>query len=388
MIKDVTRYISHQVERELWARAAGRCQFNGCNRPLFKSDVTQERVNVGEKAHIYSFAARGPRGRGPLVGNARKLVNRIENLLLVCRSCHKTIDQDKEGTRYPANLLKQWKTSHERRVAVVTGISADKKSHVVLYGANIGAQGSPLQPSEAAEALFPDWYPVDEHPIQLSMHWEGKDTDGSFWNTESANLDSLFEQRIKPLLVEGASSHFSLFAFAPMPLLVKLGALFTDKTPVEVYQLHREPRTWRWLKEHPTPSFQINQPEVRSYRPALAISLSDRITRDRITQEFPDRVSLWELTTNNPNNDLMRSREQLSDFRSAMRSILAEIRRAHGAQTPLSIFPAMPLACAIELGRVRVPKVDPHWELYDYNNASGKFIKSLTLGPVNGKPAP
>jgi hypothetical protein len=65
-MKDITRYVKCTVERELWARAAGRCQFNGCNRPVYKSHVTQERVHVGEKAHIYSFSKDGPVDGGPL----------------------------------------------------------------------------------------------------------------------------------------------------------------------------------------------------------------------------------------------------------------------------------------------------------------------------------
>ncbi len=56
VIREVNRYIKREVERELWARAAGRCQFNGCNRILYRSPVTQERVNITEKAHIYSFS--------------------------------------------------------------------------------------------------------------------------------------------------------------------------------------------------------------------------------------------------------------------------------------------------------------------------------------------
>src|SRR5437773_1326859 len=71
--KEVTRHILPKVERELWARAAGRCQFNGCNRLLYKSPVTQERVNISEKAHIYSFSPAGPRGRGPHARNATHL---------------------------------------------------------------------------------------------------------------------------------------------------------------------------------------------------------------------------------------------------------------------------------------------------------------------------
>ena len=55
MANEVTRYIKNEVERELWARSAGRCQFDGCNKILFKSSITQERVNIAQKAHIYSF---------------------------------------------------------------------------------------------------------------------------------------------------------------------------------------------------------------------------------------------------------------------------------------------------------------------------------------------
>ena len=55
MPKDVTRHISLPVQRMLWGKAAGRCEFAGCNQPLWKSPVTQEQVNIAENAHIYSF---------------------------------------------------------------------------------------------------------------------------------------------------------------------------------------------------------------------------------------------------------------------------------------------------------------------------------------------
>ena len=66
MVAEVTRYIGIATERELWGRAAGRCQFSGCNRLLYKSSVTQESVNLAQKAHIYSFSEKGPRGWGRL----------------------------------------------------------------------------------------------------------------------------------------------------------------------------------------------------------------------------------------------------------------------------------------------------------------------------------
>src|SRR4051812_6927779 len=57
-----TRDIPRPVESMLWGRAAGRCEFDGCNVLLSRSAVTQEQVNAAEKAHIYAFSPDGPRG--------------------------------------------------------------------------------------------------------------------------------------------------------------------------------------------------------------------------------------------------------------------------------------------------------------------------------------
>src|SRR5690349_3917028 len=122
MVKQVTtRDIKEHVQFLLWGRAAGRCEFHGCNKPLWKSSITQESVNIAQKAHIYAFSADGPRGNK---GIPNSKLNNVENLMLVCHECHRKIDKDKDGGRYTATLLQQWKKQHERRVKTVTGIPA------------------------------------------------------------------------------------------------------------------------------------------------------------------------------------------------------------------------------------------------------------------------
>lgn len=127
MATEVTRHIKIATERELWARAAGRCQFNGCNELLYKSHVTQEPVNISQKAHIYSFSEDGPRGWGLFKLNKQGL-NDVENLMLMCHGCHKTIDQDLKGDRYSADILLNWKREHEQRIEIVAGIQSDKNN--------------------------------------------------------------------------------------------------------------------------------------------------------------------------------------------------------------------------------------------------------------------
>lgn len=380
-IKEVTRYIKKEVERELWARAAGRCQFNGCNRILYKSPVTQERVNISEKAHIYSFSEDGPRGWGPFKKNPQSL-NDVGNLMLMCHDCHKTIDQDKGGIKYSGSLLQQWKKKHEHRVVTVTGIAANRKSHVVFYGSNIGEQRSPLQQEDAMEAMFPERYPVSENCVCLSMSCSHEDKTAAFWESESAHLNRVFDQKVLPLIESDQTKHFSLFSLADIPLLIQLGALFTDKISVDTYQPIREPKGWHWQEFPEGFEFIIRKPEEVNAAPVLVISLSDIINHERIRTVMGEQVSVWELTVPEEliGNDNIRNSAQLSMMRSIIRKLMVLIKDVHGSTTPLSVFPAMAVSCSIEMGRARMPKADMPWIIYDQNNKEKKFIKAITIG--------
>lgn len=380
MPEEIKRSAVRKVEHQIWARAAGRCEFNGCNRPLYKSPVTEEQGNISEIAHIWSFAKKGPRGQGPLESKSNHL-NELQNLMLLCHDCHKIIDADKKGERYSDKLLQQWKEEHESRIAIVTGVHPSKKSHIVLYGENIGDELSLVQPEHAKEALFPNRYPAQERPVSLSMSWKGKDDQPKYWSTESENLDNSFDSDIRPLIKACNPAHFSIFALAPMPLMVKLGTLFTDKIDVDVYQLHREPhQTWHWLQGPNSINFIIKHPSETKHPPVLLISLSDSIAYDRVWSVVGKDISLWELTIERPNNDFLKSVDQLSRYREIARGLLATISQSHGISTPLSIFPAMPVACAVEMGRIRMPKACMPWVLYDQNSKQNKFIPAIEIG--------
>jgi len=379
--KEVTRYIKKKVEIELWSRAAGRCQFKGCNRILYKSPITQERVNISEKAHIYSFSKDGPRGWGPFKKKPQSL-NDVGNLTLMCHDCHKTIDQDKDGIKYSASMLQEWKKEHEYRIVTVTGIATNRKSHVVFYGSNIGEQRSPLQPEDAMEAMFPERYPVSENSVCLSMTCSHEDKSTDFWKSESAHLDRVFNQKVLPLIESDPTKHFSLFSLADIPLLIQLGTLFTDKIPIDTYQPIREPRGWHWQNFPEGFEFVINKPKELAGDPVLVISLSDFISTERIEKVVGNNVSIWELTApaEHIGNDVIRSKVQLSMMRTIIRKLMVLIKEAHGSKTPLSVFPAMAVSCSVEMGRARMPKADMPWVIYDQNHKEGKFIRAITIG--------
>ncbi len=374
-----TRHIPESVTTELWVAAGGRCQFRGHNQLLYRSPVTQERVNIAQRAHIYSFSPDGPRGRGPHARTTKRL-NSAENLMLVCHGCHQTIDRDKLGKKYSAELLLDWKREHEARIERVTGVNPKRSSHVVLYGSRIGEQDSPLQEDEAMEAIFPGRFPAESHSINLSMKCDHEDNTAEFWAAEAGHLKRSFDRQIAQPISDSRASHFSLFALAGMPLLILLGSLFTDKRAVDVYQPHRRPRTWRWIgRAQPGFKFLLKRPHRISGEPALVFSLSGSVDATRVRSVMGAKSSIWELSIPDPYNDFLRSRDQLALFASSARKAMEAINAAHGRK-PVHIFPAMPVACAIELGRLRMPQSDPPWTIYNQNNKLGGFTKALTVG--------
>jgi hypothetical protein len=376
--KEVTRNVPVPVQCLLWGRAAGRCEFAGCNQPLWKSRVTQEQVNVAEKAHIYSFSRGGARGND---GISFRDLHSLSNLMLVCHGCHRKIDKRRDGGRYTISLLQQMKELHERRIEVASGIAPGKNSHVLLYGTNIGRHSSPLNYTEAALALFPDRYPAADRAIELSVHNSSFcERDASFWKNEAFELRRKFERLVRVQVAERGIRHLSVFAIAPQPLLTLLGSLLGDIVRCDVYQRHREPTTWEWPhQEEETATFGLRRPKSIKGPAALVFEVSAKVGSDRIQRVLGKKASIWSIGVQAPHNDVVKSRRQVAEFRSIVRTALGEIKTAHGQRETLHIFPAMPVSLAVEAGRVRMPKADMPWVVYDQVDPRSDFVRALTI---------
>jgi hypothetical protein len=290
----------------LWGRAAARCEFNGCNRPLSRSSVTQETLNVAQKAHIYAFSADGPRGNK---GIAKKELNELGNLMLVCHECHRKIDKDKTGGRYTVALLREWKKAHERRVRIATGIDPKRSSHVVHYSANVADHGALLAADQTMPAKFPDRYPAEAEPIELSAANSAQSNgDPTFWANEEQQLRRRFAERVAERIKGGSVQHLSVFALAPQPLLVLLGTLLTDIVPVDTYAYHRKPKGWRWEKAAPDLGLNVTAPKRKTGTPAVVFSVSGAVADDRVHAALSADVCLWRLDVADPHNDCLKTR--------------------------------------------------------------------------------
>lgn len=368
-------YIPESVKIRLWGKSAGRCQYDGCNRPLWQDDVTQVEFNTAYIAHIIADKPDGPRGDPAL---SDQLKNDISNLMLLCDVHHRQIDKvDVAG--HPVDLLRAMKARHESRIELVGSLGPNRQSHVLLYGANVGAHTAPLSLTKAAKAMLPDRYPAEPHPIALGLQNSAvTDRDAVYWQSEALQLERLFAQQVKPRLAQGHVDHLSVFALAPQPLLMKLGYLLSDIPAAEVFQLHREPPDWCWHADPVDFDYVVSEPASFTGRPALVFSLSATVTGERIERVLPN-AAIWKMTVPVPDNDFLKGRGQAQLFRERVRHLLDRIKTVHGQTARLSVFPVMPVALAVDFGRVIMPKADLKMEIYDENQNLGGFERALSL---------
>ena len=355
---------SRHTIRTLWGKAAGRCEYEGCNKLLYQDDVTSEDINRAFVAHIVAASPGGERGDED---QSAQLSDDIENLMLLCHEHHRLIDHER-AEEHGVDRLRAMKKKHEDRIRTLTEIDSSMKSIPITYGANIGKQRVAISKKELAEAMVPDNYPSGT-PINLE-HRDSSiyDSTAIYWETEEEQLNQKFLESIRPLVGKEETDSFSVFALAPQPLLVKLGTMLSDLHKVKVYQKHREPDTWKWQAMTEPNPMKIIRPDDTSKTPVLIFSLSANAISARVRKRFGDEASIWEVTAEKPDNDMLRSADQLAEFRTIAREVLAEINATSRADS-IKVFMAMPAACAVELGRVWMSKADKKLVLFDKNNA-------------------
>lgn len=372
--------VPYKTQAALWARAAGRCEYRGCNIELIGDLIAgNEDGTYGFVAHIVADAPDGPRGdpvRSPLLAKS------LSNIMLLCATHHKLIDVEEVG-EHPEGALVEMKLEHEDRVAIVAGIDRDRASHVIRFGADIGSNETLVSTRAIFQAMPPDHHPASRQTIDLSLTGSSfRDDEEAYWNFQAENLRRQFETKVKGRVETQEIRNLNVFALAPQPLLMELGRLLGDIVPATVHQRHREPATWRWQPDQPAIRFvEDDPPSGSAQRPvALKLALSATVTNDRIRAVLGDDVAIWSLTAEEPHNDIMRRLQDLSDFRRRVRRILDRIKSVHGEEALVNVFPVLPNSAAVEAGRVRMPKADLPWRIWDQNRRIGGFIPTLMIG--------
>ncbi|MFZ5476916.1 MAG: SAVED domain-containing protein [Myxococcota bacterium] len=290
--------------------------------------------------------------------------------MLLCDGCHRRIDVD-EPDEHPEDLLLRYKREHEERIALLTGLAPDRKTQVVMLGANILDGKGLVNFAKAAEAILPARYPLDATGITLDLtRGSVSDSDPSYWPSMKAEVERYVATRLAIDVI--GDSHVSLFAIAPIPVLVLFGRLVRNLRDGEAYQLHRD-GTWKWRTE-PVEEASFGPPPTPTAGSLVtwSLSVSGLVHDDEIKRTLAPDVAIYRMDVGETRSrEWLRTREQLGGFRRRAQETLQVIRATHGANALVHVFPALPNSAAVELGRLLLPKSDPELLIYDNQRERG-----------------
>jgi hypothetical protein len=371
--------IPDQVQRELWGRAAGRCQFHGCNKLLYKDDLTQQRANLGRIAHIVAYSPDGPRGHPT---RSKELETAISNLMLLCTTHGDLIDKKELEDHYPEDLLLQYKQEHEYRVRVATAMHEDAAVHILLLQAPINGRDIVIDSKEANAAIAPR-YPAEEHPFVIDLSTLKLPAEGTAFFSMMAQS---IRQQLDAILLRRAGQRpihrLAVFALAPIPLLMYTGFCLGDIATIELYQRHRDTQNWRWKEEEAVEAFYESiKPtgDVQDERPiALIFSISGEVSIDHVAASLRQVPHIYEIRARVIGRDFLRSRKRLELFGYEVRTMLVALGKALQRRQAIHVFAAVPAPMAIEFGR-SIRTLDTPFILYEYQDSDHAYVPVLTL---------
>ncbi|MET4424261.1 SAVED domain-containing protein [Bradyrhizobium sp. RT3a] len=382
-----TRHIPEATKILLAVNSGGRCEFRGCNRYLFEHPLTLQGGNFSEHAHIVAFSEFGPRGAE---GVRPDDINSPDNLVLLCPTCHKLIDDRPED--YLRAVVEAFKQQHEERIRHVTGLGPDVQTSVVQVKARIAGSAVDIPAPHIYEAVSPR-YPVDKRGYVIDLTAYGDEDREEYYRLASQEIARQIARIYDPGMDVERTRHISLFALAPIPLLAFLGSCLSNKIAVEFYQRHRTgDQPWKWKAVGDPALYEIRKRRSGTDQAAVAviISLSGTVNENSLPEDIDRRFSVYEIVLANqaPNVDFFRQRRDLEEFRITYRNFLSALMKDHPDIEELHVFPAVPSPVAIVCGHDLLPKVHPVLSVYDYDKKSGGFIMGLQVNIRSKSEAP
>jgi hypothetical protein len=296
------------------------------------------------------------------------------------------MDDKAREVDYPEALLLEFKSEHEKRIRMLTAITDEAQTHVLLVNASIDERNFEINPNAAFQAILPK-YPAAENPTDINLAAVSVSTtsEGYF-----AVMAETLTNRIRSFLSGFPHGHpdksVSVFALAPIPLLVHLGMELGDIQEVELYQRHRDKQSWAWQStsesdEIAAQLYDVLEPNMEDdgeLSIALVISVSAKIRDAQIQAVTGEGALVYKIEANEPGVDFLKSRQRLEIFGYELRRLLEDIRSNYGRNRPIHLIAAVPSPMAVELGRC-IRKYHPPVTIYEYRKETEEYVRALDV---------
>lgn len=358
-------YIPVDVRRDLWIAAGGRCEFRGCCKPVNRDFLTKQKCAVGEYAHIIADSPDGARG---VPGESERLAKDQRNLMLACYECHSRIDRDGKNNEYTAEQLNAMKREHEARIECIYSATGVKESLPILMSFPVGTHVPVIELRQVHHAILENSgytrFPDDRHIHIDKGDFDIQDDSPDFWARAERVVTDLYIRRIHPeIIARNGTSHLTIAAFAPIPMLMKLGAVLGDKIEATVLDLPSEGWLWDKRADCSSPQFTYEVPESLPREIAVVVSISNQAVR-------PSRHEAVEFRAVEPNRGIIRTENHVQSFRREFNAFL--MRLVSAGVRVLHLHPATPLCASVEIGRMLLQKTLEEVHVWEWQSPEWK----------------
>lgn len=361
--------IKDSVRNALWARTAGRCTI--CNRRLLGDSRTYfHSVLLAELAHNIG-AAEGSDSPRRDANDGVVDTESEENLLLLCHDCHKIIDHADHIDFFPPEKLREIKESFERRIEMVTDNGGLTRTAALRVGSQIRGSLALASQREVAETLLAANYlglVETQRSGDFTCRINGAAGGRGFWDAAQQAIDDTLNL-VRQAVLSGDVEHISVFAIAPVPLLVYLGWHLDDKTPTRIFQKHRNQFIgWSWADHGDAVHFEVsaNDSQADAEDVVLMCAVTSEVNTAFIPESIADVPRVEIRPANLPPDPLLITNEQsLANFAVQWRAALATAEGRYPAARRWHLVASAPVSVAVEAGRAVMRDVHPPVTVYE-----------------------
>lgn len=361
--------IRESVRNALWARTAGRCTI--CNRRLLGDSRTYlHSVLLAELAHNIG-ATEGPESPRRKGNDGVEDTEAEENLLLLCHDCHKIIDDAEHIDLFPPEKLRDMKEIFERRIEMVTESGGLTRTAALRVGSQIRGSLALASQREVAETLLAVNYlglVETQRCGDFTCRIHGSAGGRGFWDAAQQSIEDTLAL-VRQAIDSGDVEHISVFAIAPIPLLVYLGWRLDDKTPTRLFQKHRDQFIgWSWADQDEAVGFDVSAAESNTAAEDVVFvcAVTSEVNTKLLPPEIADapRIEVRPLEAL-PDPTLMSHEQSLVNFATQWRAALATAESRYPTARRWHLIASAPVTVAIEAGRALMRDAHPPVTVYE-----------------------
>lgn len=373
--------ITDETAQAVWAEAAGRCMFAGCGDDLTSIPFYKKRARVGYLAHIVASSPHGPRGSQDL---SHQLAKEPSNIMLMCDKHHRLIDCH-APEEYSVARLQAMREEHIAMVhSLLESLKYERVKAVAILG-NLANISTFFSENDFRSALLESKKSLAEtvHYLRRANRRDERNNPG-FW----AYYLREHEGQIRHLVTDSndAAAHplpLAVFPFHNTPTLLLAGRIMGEGSVSDIFQYHRERKSWAWdATRCPRPQAYFTVEglsDMQHEEVLISIELTAELNPSALPTELSSGQLPWiRIRSRQQSFDCIVHPDDLQQFSEVARQAINHVQDTMQA-CRVHLIAISPASTVYRFGQMLQAGHHPAYVLYDRADRTKPFAPALVV---------